>query len=327
MVVRLALILALALSVLPSGVARAEGLDVQLAVPYRSQLDDTPYARANCGPASVAMVLEAFGMERRTHDLRGIANRLQATYGYDDGIAIEHLATVVVMHGLLAYDLYRGSDFRRWTLDDARAHLRAGRPVIPQVWYRALPGRFSSTYQFDHYVVLVGTVGDDFLYHDSIDHDGPGALRRISALQLTKAWRSSDVPWGAFAVGPAGDSPLRPRPAPAKDRLMLLQQASIAETLAALPDRTLVPNTPWRVLAPPDAEPAAARSSPSSRGVRWAAPDDGTGPLAPAPAGERGAALLVDVASPTAAVAPRGPLATLAAALRQIVKPLARIAG
>lgn len=317
--VRLVALLALALSVLPAGIARADGPDIRLAVPYRSQLDGTPYARANCGPTSVGMVLSAFGIERPTHDLRITANRLQGTWGYDDGIAIEHLATLVVLHGLHAYDLYQGSSFRRWTLDEARAHLRAGRPVIAQVWYRALPGRSSAPYQYDHYIVLVGTVGDDFLYHDPIDHDYPGALQRISALQLTKAWRSADVPWGAFAVGPAGDSPLRPRPAPAKDRLLLLRQAKVAEALAALPDRRLVPNAPWRVVAPPDpdtAAGAATRLALSHRGGRWAEPDGGVGQVASVAARQA-----------TAHVAPGHPPATLAAALRRLVTPLARRPG
>src|SRR4051812_3082741 len=34
-----------------------------LSVPYRSQLDGTPYAQANCGPTALAMVLAYYGID------------------------------------------------------------------------------------------------------------------------------------------------------------------------------------------------------------------------------------------------------------------------
>ena len=37
--------------------ALADEDGVLIRLPYRSQIDDSPYARANCGPASLAMVL------------------------------------------------------------------------------------------------------------------------------------------------------------------------------------------------------------------------------------------------------------------------------
>jgi ABC-type bacteriocin/lantibiotic exporter with double-glycine peptidase domain len=171
-------------------------------VPYRSQLDGNPYAESDCGPASMAMALGYHGRNVPTRDLRALVNDLQGTHGmYDAGSTIESLAAIAQRHGLRALDLQNGSKLRRWTIDDVRRHLEAGNPIVPQVWYRGLPGRESRSYQGDHYVVLVGYDGDEVLYHDPIDKDGPGAFRRMTPAQLDKAWRNSDFPYAALAVG------------------------------------------------------------------------------------------------------------------------------
>src|SRR5205085_4775825 len=46
--------------------ALARPPDVWLKVPYRSQLDGTPWASANCGPVGVAMILEAHGVRAQS---------------------------------------------------------------------------------------------------------------------------------------------------------------------------------------------------------------------------------------------------------------------
>ena len=61
---------------------------------------------------------------------------------------------------------------RRWDLDDIRAHIQRGQPVIVQVRYRSLPGRGGAYYFGDHYILVTGMVGDGFLYNDPIDIDG-----------------------------------------------------------------------------------------------------------------------------------------------------------
>lgn len=315
---RRALVLALISFLWAAGPVQAEGEDVLLAVPYRTQLDRTPYAGANCGPAAIGMALAAFGVERSTHELRLVANKLQGSYGYDDGIAIEVLAQVVERHELSTLDLRNGQGFRRWTLDDAREHLREGHPVIPQVWYRALPGRWTLPYQFDHYVVLVGTVGEDFLYHEPADDDGPGAARRISALQLTKAWRSSDVPWAAFAVGPPGESPLRPR------QRVPEQPAAEATSVASAAGR-------WPLAVHPEGDPSSPppdRPVLSGRGGRRAGAEstdfagvdyEWTADVAVGRAGPPG--------SLSSELPHGGLVATLVAALRQLVAPLLGLRG
>jgi uncharacterized protein YvpB len=80
-----------------------------------------------------------------------------------------------------------------------RAQLDAGHPVIAEVWYRGLPGRWNSTYNGDHYVVLVGYDEDGLTYNDPVDRSGG---RRIGWQAFHRAWRSGDLALAAVAVAP-----------------------------------------------------------------------------------------------------------------------------
>ncbi len=182
--------------------ALARSPEVWLKVPYRSQLDGTPWAAANCGPTSVTMVLEAHGILTTPTDVRRDVMALQGTPNCTEcGSFIEALAGATEKYGLRTLGL-TGDDGKRhrWSLDDVRAALRAGHPVVPQVMYRQLPGREDVPYWGDHYIVLTGIAGDFFLYNDPID-DGPGYGRLIHADQLQRAMAASDFPYAAFAAG------------------------------------------------------------------------------------------------------------------------------
>jgi Peptidase_C39 like family len=170
--------------------------------PYRSQLDGAPYAAANCGPTAVGMALDAFGVSVAPRQLRAEALDAQHMYGNGVGTLITALAAVVEQHGLTAEDLYAGGALRRWDVDDVRAHLRQGQPVIVQVRYRSLPGRGTVPYFGDHYIVVTGIVPDGFLYNDPIDVDGLGWDRVMSADRLHTAMDASDrrYAFSAFAV-------------------------------------------------------------------------------------------------------------------------------
>ncbi len=90
---------------------------------------------------------------------------------------------------------------RRWGLDDIRAHIQRGQPVIVQVRYRSLPGRGGAYYFGDHYILVTGLVGDSFLYNDPIDIDGrPGWDRTISGATLRVAMNASDQRYAYTAV-------------------------------------------------------------------------------------------------------------------------------
>lgn len=182
----------------------AGGPETWLKVPYRSQLDGMPYAEANCGPTVVNMVLESFGVRVPQPDLRREVLSLQPNEACDDcGVYIQHLAEVITRRGLKVGSLRDDNpeEFHRWSLDQIRAELRAGRPVIPQVFYRGLPGRASSPYWGDHFIVLTGLHGDRFVFNDPIDADGPGYGRLITARALELAMAGSDYPYAAFSVG------------------------------------------------------------------------------------------------------------------------------
>lgn len=176
--------------------------DVWLKVPYRSQIDGTPWAAANCGPTSVAMLLEAHGIVVDSGELRRQVMAFQGTPNcHDCGSFIQHLAAATEAHGLRVDGLWNDAGrLRRWTLDDLRAALMAGHPVLPQVKFRLLPGREDAAYGGDHYIVLTGVLGDAFLYNDPID-DGPAYGRLIAAEQLQRAMGASDFPYAAFAAG------------------------------------------------------------------------------------------------------------------------------
>jgi hypothetical protein len=172
--------------------------------PYRSQLDGSPYQEANCGPTAVAMALDAFGISLPSRQLRAAVLDAQHMYGNGVGTLITALAQVVQQNGLSAIEL-RDEDgaLHHWGLDDVRAQVRQGHPVIVQVRYRSLPGRGGAYYFGDHYILVTGVVGDGFLYNDPIDLDGLGWDRVISGATLQVAMNASDrrYAYSAVAVG------------------------------------------------------------------------------------------------------------------------------
>ena len=183
--------------------------DVRLHVPYRTQLDGSDYQESNCGPTALGMALEAFGMNLAPPDLR---HQVLDAENFDPsdvdaGSFIWALAKVAQGHGVETRGLYDGDGgLHHWTLDEIRASVRQGQPVIVQVVYRGLPGREESAYYGDHYIVVTGLLGDNFLYNDPIGgavaHESPGYDRVITPAQLQRAMRASDrqYAYSAFAV-------------------------------------------------------------------------------------------------------------------------------
>lgn len=182
--------------------ALVRGEAFRLLVPYRSQLDGSSYEDANCGPTTLGMALESLGINLSSAELRARVLAAQEVWGHDVGSYIWALAAVAESVGLKTPGLYHGQSYRSWTVNDVREHVRAGHPVIPQVRFRALPGRADASYPGDHYIVVTGLLGEDFLYHDSVDSDGIGYDRVISAAQLARAMDASDrqFAYTAFAV-------------------------------------------------------------------------------------------------------------------------------
>jgi LysM repeat protein len=161
-------------------------------VPYRGQLDGSPYAEANCGPTAIGMVLEAFGVPVPPPTLRAEVLNAQGMRGNGTGTLLTALAKVVEDHGLTTLGLRQGGDIHRWTLDEIRDQLRARHPLVVQVRYRALPGREGAYFFGDHYIVVTGILDDGFLYNDPIDYDGAGWDRVMSGERLARAMDTSD---------------------------------------------------------------------------------------------------------------------------------------
>jgi Peptidase_C39 like family len=183
--------------------------DVRLRVPYRTQLDGAEYESANCGPTTLGMALEAFGLDVAQPMLRNevLLSEDFSPNDVDAGSYIWALARVAQSRGLKAYGLYEsdGQTYHRWTIDDVRANVRAGRPVIVQVVYRGLPGRAESGYDGDHFVVITGLMGEDFIYNDPIGgapaREAPGWDRVMTPAELGGAMKASDRPYAFTAFG------------------------------------------------------------------------------------------------------------------------------
>jgi len=174
--------------------------DVRVNVPYRTQLDGSDYASANCGPTVLGMALESFGVNLQPSDIRGqvLTSEDFDPTDTDAGSFIWALANVAREDGVQARGLYdEDGSLHHWTVDDIRTSLRAKQPVIVQVVYRALPGRGDSGYYGDHYIIITGLLGDQFLYNDPIGgpeaHEAPGYDRIMTAAQLQHAMRASDT--------------------------------------------------------------------------------------------------------------------------------------
>jgi hypothetical protein len=182
----------------------------RLSVPFRTQKDGSRFQGSNCGPAALGMVLDAFGMPQSNEDLRFETHTYQDTVGRRGGTALQHMASVGRDYGLAPLGLYAGwEEFAAWTIEDVRAELRGGRPVIPLVKYRLLPGYEGSTVRYDHYIVLYGISGDGFLYHDPAQESAAkGAGRWISAEQLDHAMSSASISRQAVAFDRSSHAPL-----------------------------------------------------------------------------------------------------------------------
>ncbi len=188
---------------LPQAYPTDTAMDIaHVFAPYRTQLDGSAFAEASCGPTAVGMALEAFGISVPARQLRAAALAAQHMYGNGVGTLSTALAQVGQQNGLSANDLRdEAGQLRRWGLDDIRAHIQQGQPVIVQVRYRSLPGRGGAYYFGDHYILVTGVVGDGFLYNDPIDVDGrPGWDRTISGATLRVAMNASDQRYAYTAV-------------------------------------------------------------------------------------------------------------------------------
>jgi hypothetical protein len=172
--------------------------------PYRTQLDDSIYARSDCGPAVLGMALAAYGINKDTLDLRELTHTYQGTWPrVRVGTALQHMARVAEDFGLRSYGLYDGDDeFHQWTVDELAEHVRAGRVAVPLVRFGLLPGHEDTGVRWGHYILLYAIDGDGFRYQDpAVRPIEEGRARWISRAQLDQAMAPVWPPRQALSLG------------------------------------------------------------------------------------------------------------------------------
>jgi hypothetical protein len=173
--------------------------------PYRTQLDDSIYARSDCGPAVLGMALGAYGLDEDTLNLRFLTHTYQGTWPtVRVGTALQHIAHVAEDFGLSSFGLYEpdGETFHEWSVDELAQQVARGRLAVPLVRYGLLPGHEESGVRFGHYVLLYAIEGDGFAYHDPAMRPIPeGRGRWISRVQLERAMAPVWPPRQALALG------------------------------------------------------------------------------------------------------------------------------
>src|SRR5690349_7092120 len=77
------------------GSVRIESPVFRLVVPFRTQKDGSRWQGSNCGPATLGMILDGFGIaDQATDDLGFRAHTYQGTFGMRTGTGLEHVAHV-----------------------------------------------------------------------------------------------------------------------------------------------------------------------------------------------------------------------------------------
>jgi hypothetical protein len=174
--------------------------------PYRTQLDDSIYARSDCGPAVLGMVLADYGIDQDTLELRRLTHTYQGTWpAVRVGTGLQYMAQVAEDFGLASFGLYddpASGSFHHWTVDELANQVRSGRLVIPLVRFSLLPGHEASGVRFGHYILLYAVQGDGFLYQDpDVRPIEDGRARWISRDQLDQAMAPVWPPRQAVAIG------------------------------------------------------------------------------------------------------------------------------
>lgn len=158
--------------------------------PYRSQLDGSPYAGSNCGPATLGMLMSHYGEWWLTSGIRRDVNQYQGTTSYDSGSSWEALAYAARLRGFEVVGLYdETGNYRTWTIEDLVEQTKAGRPVMLLTRYWSLPGHGDSEWWGDHYITFQGlTPSGDVVYHDAAFPGEEGAYLVMSQERLMRAW-------------------------------------------------------------------------------------------------------------------------------------------
>jgi predicted double-glycine peptidase len=175
-----------------------------LALPFLNQFDGSAYAASDCGPASVAMVIDFETGEHLTplQARQAIIKLPGAGYAANpnSGTAIQDLGRLARAHGLETFP-GDGAASTGWGPERLRKHLDQGHPVIVLTRVGYLPGYTPGT-PIDHYIVLTGTTTTGYVYQDPALSNGAGRTITVHQLQLAQA--ASSVPGQGMAFDGPG---------------------------------------------------------------------------------------------------------------------------
>jgi len=243
-------LLALASASGPRSGSRVDASGVVLDVPWRSVFDASGVV-ATDGPASLSMILEAFGVAAPTGDLQALADRWQETRVAGEPIRLDTLIRMAERGSLRPIGTGRGPGGGDWTAALARDFIRRGYPVLALVRPAALLDGTSDDSQPDRFIVLMGVDGTQILYHDPTL--AAGATRPIDPFTLDQAWASATPPrqgvvfgFGAGVIGLLDTNPRQPAPLTARGEATLVPTVAIvAVTPTVLTEEQLArPETP-----------------------------------------------------------------------------------
>jgi hypothetical protein len=263
------------------------GTQLLLEVPIRSQYDGTEYQNSNCGPTSLAMVLDAFGVSAQVYKLRNLTNVMQGNFEVESGTSLWDLASIAQTAGLRTIGLNGAGSYHQWTVGEVRDQVRRGHPVVTLVKMRDLPDHASSRSDTDHYVVVVGLDGESLLINDPALPAALGYRRPLAPDELERAWAASSMPRHAAAFAATSvvreldlPDPLTPTPVPSRAPGVDPNPPPTALGVdpAPLPDGPSEPGPPLEPAA--GAPAAAAPAEPPAEPTRAPEPQTPAEPVA-----------------------------------------------
>jgi hypothetical protein len=194
------------------------------------------------------MVLLAYGLDVPNDRLRSIADSLQGTSGYNDGIALQYLEAIGRQAGLSSEGLLDANGhFHQWSMGDVIREVRRGYPVITLVHFASLPAHAKSGSTSDHYIVVVGLTSTGFVVNDPAANQNDGYHQVLRPEEMLRAWHDASIAGQAVAfLPPTGSGSLQFLQDPAVPTATALQPTAILATSPA--ESTVATLTPTPTL-------------------------------------------------------------------------------
>lgn len=161
------------------------------SVPYKSQYDDDAEEfRNDCGPASLAMILRAFGVNVST----------DAVYNKTGTKANRYVSVGQLMRAGLSYGV-PFDYFYDWSIEQLQESLRQGHALITLVhygaWSQINPGiSTQNPFQGPHFVVVLGYDEKHIYVNDPLwrdDRRAEGYRRAWTHAEFMAAWQSNHL--------------------------------------------------------------------------------------------------------------------------------------